>query len=132
MSMRVLIADPDWRFARRVAAFLESRAHLVVRHHYPSEVMEAVRNWSPNLVIISEEFATSGLIDQLHSLSPRPAVLLVGWMDRVDKIWRAWQRGGDEILMKPVLKSIELQQAIVTAMENAAANLRARPASVPA
>jgi DNA-binding response OmpR family regulator len=132
MSMKVLIADPDWRFAHRAAAFLESHAHLVVRHQHPAEAIEAARHWSPDLVIVSEQLAETGLIDQLQSLAPRPAILLVGWMDRFDKVWRAWQRGGDELLMKPVLKSIELQEAIVAAMENAAANLRAHPASVPA
>ena len=132
MSMKVLIADPDWRFAQRVVSFLESHAHMVVGHPHAGEAIEAARHWGPDLVIVSEELAETGLIDQLQSLQPRPAVLLVGWMDRFDKVWRAWQRGGDELLMKPVFKSAELQQAIVTAMENAAANLRTHPASVPA
>ena len=56
----------------------------------------------------------------LSQLDPPPAVLLTGWMDRYDVAWHAWQRGGDELLIKPVFRIEELHEAIVTAMENAA------------
>ena len=32
-----------------------------------------------------------------------PFMLLTGWLDRYDRVWRAWQRGGDELLIKPGL-----------------------------
>ena len=53
-------------------------------------------------------------------------------MDRYDRAWRAWQTGGDELLMKPVFTSAELHQAIVTALENAAAGCRTRPTAATA
>ena len=127
MSMKVLIADPDWRFTRQAATFLESHAHLVVRQPHNGEALEIARTWKPDLVIVSEQLTEDGLLEELHALTDRPAVLLVGWMDRYDLVWRAWQRGGDELLMKPVFKSQELHAAIVAALENAAGGVRAQP-----
>ncbi len=126
MSMRVLIADPDWRFARQVSAFLESHAHLVVRYSQAQPALEMAQRWQPDLAIVSAELTETGLLEELDALAERPAVLLVGWMDRYDKVWRAWQRGGDELLMKPVFKAQELHAAIVGALENAAAGQRYR------
>jgi len=59
-------------------------------------------------------------------------VLLTGWVDRCKQVWRTWQQGGDELLMKPVFKSADLLEAIVSARENAAANTRHFPAAVSA
>ena len=132
MSMRVLIADPDWRFSNQAAAFLESRAHLVVRQDDPQQAIAAALRWQPDLAIVSEELAETGIIEELCQMYPRPALLLVGWMDRYDRTWRAWQRGGDELLMKPVFKSEEIHQAVVSAMENAAAGVRGQAVSIPA
>jgi len=132
MSMKVLIADPDWRFAKNATSFLESRAHLVVHHTRHDEAIETARHWRPDLAIVSEELCDTGLIKQLYSLQPRPAVLLVGWMDRYDRIWRAWQRGGDELLVKPIFSSKELLEAIVSAMENAVTGRRGRTAAASA
>ena len=132
MSMKVLIADPDWRFSRKAAAYLESRAHLVVQQTHAERVIEAVEHWRPDLLIVSEELAGQGLLGELHGRPNRPAILLVGWMDRYDRVWRAWQQGGDELLMKPVFTSEELHAAIVAALENAATGVRIRPAALSA
>jgi len=51
-------------------------------------------------------------------------VLLTGWLDRYDIAWRAWQKGGDELLIKPVFSTDDIHEAIVTALENAAAGTR--------
>jgi DNA-binding response OmpR family regulator len=126
MSMKVLICDLDWRFSRQASLLLESRAHLVVQHNQADEAIAAARRWQPDLAIVSEELANTGLIEQLEAIEPRPAILLVGWMDRYDKVWRAWQRGGDELLMKPVFNWAELHAAIVAAMENAVSGVRHR------
>ncbi len=129
MSWKVLIADPDWRFSNQVATFLESHAHLVARESRPEQVLVHAKRWQPDLVIVSAELAEDkNLMDALDALRPRPAILLTGWLDRFDRVWRAWQRGGDELLIKPVLRSQELHAAIVTALENAAAGGRKRPA----
>jgi len=132
MSMKVIIADCDWRFAQDAVRFLESHAHLVVQLHSGEEVVEATRHWRPDLVVIAEELAETGILEQIQSFVPRPAVLLVGWADRCSNVWQAWQRGGDELLMKPVFHSGELHDAIVTAMKNAAAGSRPNPLAVPA
>ena len=132
MSMKVLIADPDWRFVRHASAFLESHAHLVVQATRGQQALEIARHWQPDLLIVSEELTPSGILEELQSLPARPAVLLVGWMDRYDRVWRAWQQGGDELLMKPVFKAKELHEAIVTALENAAAGVRPEPVAVSA
>ncbi len=122
--MKVLIVDPDWRFAKQAGDFLESLAHLVICNARSDEAMDRARHWGPDLVILDAELAGKGLIDSIVDLSPRPAVLLTGWMDRYDQVWRAWQRGGDELLIKPVFRSSDLLEAIVTARENAATGER--------
>jgi hypothetical protein len=53
-------------------------------------------------------------------------------MDRYDRIWRAWQQGGDELLVKPIFTSKELLDAIVATMENAVTGRRSQPAAVSA
>jgi len=126
MSMKVLIADPDWRFAQQATTYLESRAHLVVHHTVAGPAIAQARHWQPDLVIASVDLADDALLEQLAALKPRPALLLTGWMDRFDRAWRAWQKGGDELLMKPVFSSDELHDAIVAALENAAAGIRKR------
>jgi len=119
--MKVLIVEPDWRFLEQATEYLESRAHLVVHQQKPAEAIGKADHWQPDLVIVASELAETGILEALSQILPRPAVLLTGWMDRYDVAWRAWQRGGDDLLIKPVFKVEELQEAIVTAMENAAA-----------
>ena len=112
MSLKVLIVDPDWRFARNASAFLESHAHLVVQESRPPQAVAHAKHWRPDLVIISAELIEQGLMDSLYSIKPRPAVLLTGW-----------------------LKAQELHLAVVAALENAAAGTRRRrraPASASA
>jgi len=130
--MRVLIADPDWRFAERACSFLESHAHLVVVENRPAAALERAATWRPDLVILAAEFAQRGMIESLVGMRPRPAILLTEHMARFDRAWRVWQKGGDELLLKPVFKIDELHEAVVVARENAAAGLRRRPAAVAA
>jgi len=125
MSMKVLIADPDWRFAEQAMDYLESRAHLVVRKAQADEALAHAEHWQPDLVMVAAELAQDGLLASLAKLPQAPAVLLTGWMDRFDRVWQAWQHGGHELLMKPVFAAEEIHSAIVTAMENAAAGTRA-------
>ncbi len=132
MSMRVLIADPDWRFARQASAYLESHAHMVVRCSNGEQVLDMASRWSPDLVMVSERLTEGGLLEELHAMEDRPAVLLIGRMDRYDRVWRAWQRGGDELLMKPVFRSRELHAAVVAALENAVSGAREQRLAVSA
>ncbi len=57
-------------------------------------------------------------------METRPAGLLTGWVDRFDVTWRAWQTGGDELLIKPMFREEDLHEAIVMALENAATGHR--------
>ena len=132
MSMKVLLADPDWRFAHKASAYLEAHAHLVVTHRSVQDALDCARHWQPDLVILAAELAEKGLIAGVYSLQPRPAVLLTEHMDRYDRAWRVWQSGGDELLMKPLFHIEELHQAIVTALENLVAGSRSRPAAASA
>ena len=131
--MKVLVLDPDWRFAQQARDYLEARAHLVV-HHTSSELARSkVEQWAPDLVIVAAELCGDDLLSDLHSRDSGPAVLLTGWMVRYDRVWRMWQEGGDELLMKPIFSTDELHQGIVVALENASTGARTRPAAaVPA
>ena len=121
--MRVLIVESDWRFVNQAVEYLESRAHHVVLQTDPAEAIEQARRWGPDLVIVGSEFGQTGLLEALHAMPDRPAVLLTGAMARYDLAWRAWQRGADELLMKPVFHVQELQEAIVAARQTSAAGL---------
>jgi DNA-binding response OmpR family regulator len=131
MSMKVMISDPDWRFVQQVSTHLESRAHHVVNESTPLSALERARSLQPELVILAAEFASEEVLNQLYAMNPRPAVLLTGWMDDYARAWRAWQRGGDELLVKPVFRTSELHQAVVSALENCAIGAR-RPAAASA
>ena len=132
MSMKVLIADSDWRFALQAGRYLESHAHLVVCENDPRGAWERIRAWQPDLVVLAAEMAERGLMNQINTLANRPAVLLTEYMDRYDRAWRAWQTGGDELLMKPVFKTEEFHQAVVIALENAATGSVVRPVAASA
>jgi len=124
MSMKVMIVDTDWRFAGQAMGYLESHAHLAVHEADPQAALEKAKSWRPDMVILAAEMADK-LMHSLYAMNPRPAVMLTSWMDRYDLAWRAWQTGGDELLMKPVLTEDDLQLAVLATLENAAAGGRA-------
>lgn len=124
--MKVLIADPDRRFAGRALRYFESRAHMAVHKTAAEEASATAEQWRPDLLVVAAELAEDGLLERIYALPDRPAVLLTGWVDRCDRVWRAWQSGGDELLMKPVLNTRDLQVAVVTAMENATIDTRGK------
>ncbi|MFP4139852.1 MAG: hypothetical protein ACOCZU_01750 [Planctomycetota bacterium] len=125
--MRILIIDPDTRFAKKAAKYLESKAHLVVNLPSAENALRHAHQWQPDLVILAAEHTEdTNLLEALGSLPRRVAVIISEHMDRYDRAWRAWQRGGDELLMKPVFHARELTEAISAAMENAAASERGR------
>ena len=122
MSMRVLIADPDWSFLQQARSYLESRCHHTVYEPDTDVVVERAQHWRPDVVMVSaelEEVCNGDLVAQLSALQPRPAILLTAPLDCFDKAWRAWQHGGDEMIFKPMLNTSELNVAIFSAMENA-------------
>ena len=121
--MKIVMVDSDWRFVSKATRYFESFADTVIQQSAFSLVNQA-QTWVPDLVILSAEYATSDLLESLQNISPRPAVLLTEHMSRYDRAWAAWQRGGDELLMKPVFKSQDLRDAVLTAMQKAAVNPR--------
>lgn len=132
MSLKVLIADPDWRFVAQASQYLESHAHLVVHEPRVKEAIAQAEHWKPDLVILSADLANKGLIEPITAIRPRPAVLLTGRMDRYDLAWKAWQKGGDDLLMKPMFRIQELHEAVVTALENATTGKRHVPGAATA
>ena len=132
--MKVLITDPDWQFSQRAMNYLESLANTV---SYKSSIAEAnatLESFQPDLVIIAAQYIDDGSIDldDLYSVDSEPAVLLTEHMARYDRAWRAWQKGGDELLMKPIFRSDELWTAVKAALENAATGQRLRRVAVSA
>lgn len=125
--MKVLIIDADWRFTQQAVDFLEARANNVVLQPSPRDALEQAKHWQPDLVIVAAEFCDPDFMEALRSLPRRPAVLLTEFLGRYDRAWQAWQRGGDDLLIKPIFSMDDLQDAIVTARENAAAGVRTRP-----
>jgi DNA-binding response OmpR family regulator len=121
--MKIIIVDSDWRFVSKATRYFESFADTIIQKSAFSLVSKA-EEWEPDLIILSAEYATEDLLESLQNISIRPAVLLTEHMSRYDRAWAAWQRGGDELLMKPVFKSQDLRNAVSVAMQKAAVNPR--------
>lgn len=130
MSLKVLICDADRRFTDRAARFLTSHGHHVLVEALPTEAFDLAARWKPDVVVVSSESVAGEngeMLTDLRKIDPRPAVLLTGQLDRFDAAWQAWQRGADELLLKPVLQAWEIHTAIISAINRAAPQL-ARPA----
>jgi len=117
--MKILILDPDWRFAQEARDYLESHAHMVVHQTSDQYAQDKLESWKPDLVMVSAELCeNSDLSEKINNTDS--AVLLTGWMDKYDMVWRMWQKTGHELFMKPVFDMDELYQSMVVALENAA------------
>jgi DNA-binding response OmpR family regulator len=125
------MVESDWNFEAKAIGYLESRADVVVRQSQEGAVRHA-QTWQPDLVILAAEYACEDMLNGLRALPGRPAILITEHMSRFDRAWRAWQLGGDELLMKPLFHTRELHDAIVIAMERAALNATETPASLAA
>ncbi len=123
MSMKVLIAEPDFRFAQLAGTFLERLANMVSYENRSDQILDRIDHFKPDLLILAAELADEQLLKQVNDRPDRPAILLTEGLDRYDRAWQAWQNGGDELLLKPIFTTDDLQIAIVTALEN-----RANPA----
>jgi DNA-binding response OmpR family regulator len=134
VSLKVLICDTDQRFVERATRFLSGHGHQVMSEPLPSEAADLAARWRPDVVVVASEAAicdNSLLVKELHRISPRPAILLTGQLDRFHAAWQAWRSGGDELLLKPVLQAWEIHTAIIAAIGNATPTRRTVPA-VPA
>jgi two-component system, LytTR family, response regulator AlgR len=134
VSLKVLICDTDQRFVSRAERFLASHGHQVVTEQLPDTALELARSWKPDVLVLSSEAAdqqADSFMHELRDLNPRPAILLTGQLDRFDAAWRAWRKGADELLLKPVLHAWEIHTAILAAIEAAPAK-RSAPVLSPA
>jgi DNA-binding response OmpR family regulator len=118
--MKVLIADEDWAFARKAWAHFEASANLVLWEPQASRIAQRAASWQPDLLIVSARQVEQGVLDDLPAHPLRPAVLVTEHMADCDRAWRAWQKGGDELLLKPVFQSRDLHEAAINALRNAA------------
>lgn len=127
MLSKILIVESDRRFADQLVRYFESKgSHALVQT--PESVLESAGRCKPDLVILSAEFASISLLRDLRLLPERPAILLTEEMSFYRRAWRAWQMGGDELLIKPVLKASQLADAVFEAMKNALTEPEPKPA----
>ncbi len=131
--MKIMIVESDWRFKVKVTRYFESRADWVVRQT-PTGAVRCARAWNPDLVLLSAEYVNESLLAGLRALETPPAILLTEHMSQFQRAWRAWQLGGDELLMKPVFHTRELREAANTALKRAAIKFAepSQPMAVPA
>jgi DNA-binding response OmpR family regulator len=133
MSLKVLICDTDWRFVERATQFLIGHGHQVMSEALPSEAVDLARCWRPDVLVLASESAegpNAELLGEIQRINPRPAILLTGHLDRFDSAWRAWQKGGDELLLKPIIHAWELHTAIIAAMDQTAPKRKHASANV--
>ena len=119
--MKILIADSDWQFLRQAREYLEPMGHLVVNESDPDAAARRAENWKPDVVMVSAELpacSDGSLLAQLENIHPRPAIVLTALLEKFADAWRAWQHGGDELIIKPVLHASELHVALLVAMKN--------------
>ena len=120
--MKILVVDSDWQFLRKARDFLEPRGHYVVHEADPDRALQRSLKWRPDVIMVSTEYESccdGTLLSDFSHLQPRPAILLTSAMTDFAKAWQAWQRGGDEVLFKPLLHSSELHTSIMIARQNA-------------
>ncbi|MCY2924668.1 MAG: hypothetical protein NT031_04395 [Planctomycetota bacterium] len=96
----------------------------MLRASEASDALKSAQAWRPDLAVLDADPASETLLRGIQALPGRPAILLTGWPENVGHVWRAWQTGGDELLMKPLLHANELQMAVATALENAVIGTR--------
>ena len=129
MSLKVLVCDTDQRFVERASQFLMSHGHQVVSESLSDDALDRAARWKPDVVVLSSELVDrqdDDFLSALQNLPRRPAILLTGQLDRFDAAWRAWRKGGDELLLKPVMHAWELHTAIITAIESVPRQVDAR------
>ena len=124
MSMKLLVIDRDQRFLNTVCDLFEPRGHAVVHESDADAAIARAHHWQPDVILVSAEIdrcCRGDLLTQLAQVEGRPAILLTAHMDRFDQAWQAWQRGADELLLKPVLHPADLDAAVLAARQNAIA-----------
>lgn len=128
--MKVLIIDSEQRFVSQAQKVLESQGHQVLAESSVREALGRTRQWKPDAVVVdceTPQCCDGQLLAGLAAAGNYPAVVLTASLDRFDAAWRAWQRGGDELVFKPLIHRDELHQALLTAKQSSLCGRRAKP-----
>jgi len=114
--LKILICDPDRKFVQTARRILGSEGHTVVVEANLCEAARLALKNIPDVVVLPSEFANDPnadlIIEIIHHMTPRPAVLLTIQMARFDIARKAWLKGADGTLFKPILQDQELKAAI--------------------
>jgi len=126
-KLRILICDADQKFVQAAERILGSEGHSIVAEADLCKAARLVLKNTPDVVVLPSEFANDPnadlIIEIIHHLTPRPAVLLTIQMARFDIARKAWLKGADSSLFKPILREQELKTAIDSARRQVAEHL---------
>ncbi|MBU1689180.1 MAG: diguanylate cyclase [Gammaproteobacteria bacterium] len=118
---RILIVDDSVSMANYHAAILEQAGMTVKVVNQPMEVMEALREFAPDLILMDiympecNGMELAGVIRQLEAFVSIPIVYLSAEKD-MDKQLSAMSLGGDDFLTKPI-KAEHLVSSIATRIQ---------------
>jgi DNA-binding response OmpR family regulator len=118
-TLRILICDGDREFVQAAKRILGSEGHTVVAEADLCKAARLALKSTPDVVVLPSEFADNPnadiIIELIHHLTPRPAILLTMQMARFDLARKAWHKGADHSVFKPLLGGQELNAAIAQA-----------------
>jgi len=124
-KLTILICESDTRFAHQAEDILKAAGHNILVATDKTSAMKRLASGRPQVVIVPSEMSQRPearyIIDFLHGLSPRPALVLTITENQFDQAHHAWQLGVDEAVFKPLLDKSELLEAITRAVDKVAA-----------
>jgi len=115
MSLRVLLADPDWELLKLAFRTLRDAGNEVVIEAGPEDAMRLAVQWRPNVIICPAEcldFWEAHHGEDFADLRSRCSVLVTAPISDPDCPWRKWADRGHEVLLKPLVHPSELSAAI--------------------
>ena len=126
-TLRILICDADREFVQAAERILGAEGHTVVAEADLCKATRLALKSAPDVIVLPSEFADNPNADLItaliHRLTPRPAILLTIRMARFDLARKAWQKGADGTLFKPILEDQELKREIARARRRVAERL---------
>lgn len=117
-SLRILITDPDWQLLNQAFAVSQHEGYDLLAESNPSAAMKLARRWLPHVIITSIPCAASWVqqhTDIYHDLRQTCSIIVTASADEAESL-HAWARDGYEVLLKPLVASLELTTAIVAAV----------------
>jgi AmiR/NasT family two-component response regulator len=130
-TLRILICDADRKFVQAAERILGSEGHTVVAEADLYKAARLALKSTPDVVVLPSEYAhdpnANLIIELINHMTPRPAILLTIRMAQFDLARKAWQKGVDGTLFKPLLRDHELKTAISQARRRVAEGLENDP-----